>query len=106
MANFMTQDSDGSELEKRMVELQEQAKQWSVCLWMGKWLAWLPFKMLRKASSKEAIKKLKERGWNGHVNRDNERVAQAIATSGHWYRSLMSFLKKKLAPVHKTARKQ
>ncbi len=53
-----------------------------------------------RASSKRSDQKAQRTGLeNGHVNGDNERVAQAIAKQ-EWGDTViaMSFLKKKLAP--------
>ena len=69
------------ELEKRMVELQEQAKTVINLAVDGQVIGLIAIQDAPKASSKEAIKKLKERGLKTvMLTGDNERVAQAIAT--------------------------
>ena len=68
------------ELEKRMVELQEQAKTVISLSVDGQVIGLIAIQDAPKASSKEAIKKLKERGLKTvMLTGDNERVAQAIA---------------------------
>ena len=68
------------ELEKRMVELQEQAKTVINLAVDGQVIGLIAIQDAPKASSKEAIKKLKERGLKTvMLTGDNERVAQAIA---------------------------
>ena len=68
------------ELEKRMVELQEQAKTVISLSVDGQVIGLIAIQDAPKASSKEAIKKLKERGLTTvMLTGDNERVAQAIA---------------------------
>ena len=68
------------ELEKRMVELQEQAKTVISLAVDGQVIGLIAIQDAPKASSKEAIKKLKERGLKTvMLTGDNERVAQAIA---------------------------
>ncbi len=71
------------ELEKRMVELQEQAKTVISLSVDGQVIGLIAIQDAPKASSKEAIKKLKERGLKTvMLTGDNERVAQAIADVG------------------------
>ena len=68
------------ELEKRMVDLQEQAKTVISLSVDGQVIGLIAIQDAPKASSKEAIKKLKERGLKTvMLTGDNERVAQAIA---------------------------
>ena len=68
------------ELEKRMVDLQEQAKTVINLAVDGQVIGLIAIQDAPKASSKEAIKKLKERGLKTvMLTGDNERVAQAIA---------------------------
>lgn len=68
------------ELEKRMVELQEQAKTVISLSVDGQVIGLIAIQDAPKANSKEAIKKLKERGLKTvMLTGDNERVAQAIA---------------------------
>ncbi len=68
------------ELEKRMVELQEQAKTVINLAVDGQVIGLIAIQDAPKASSKEAIKKLKERGLKTvMLTGDNELVAQAIA---------------------------
>jgi len=68
------------EFEKRMVELQEQAKTVISLSVDGQVIGLIAIQDAPKASSKEAIKKLKERGLKTvMLTGDNERVAQAIA---------------------------
>lgn len=68
------------EHEKRMVELQEQAKTVISLSVDGQVIGLIAIQDAPKASSKEAIKKLKERGLKTvMLTGDNERVAQAIA---------------------------
>ena len=68
------------ELEKRMVELQEQAKTVISLSVDGQVMGLIAIQDAPKANSKEAIKKLKERGLKTvMLTGDNERVAQAIA---------------------------
>ena len=58
------------ELEKRMVELQEQAKTVISLAVDGQVIGLIAIQDAPKASSKEAIKKLQRTGLeNGHVNR-------------------------------------
>lgn len=68
------------ELEKRMVDLQKQAKTVISLAVDGQVIGLIAIQDAPKASSKEAIKKLKERGLKTvMLTGDNERVAQAIA---------------------------
>lgn len=68
------------EFEKRMVELQEQAKTVISLSVDGQVIGLIAIQDAPKANSKEAIKKLKERGLKTvMLTGDNERVAQAIA---------------------------
>ena len=68
------------ELEKRMVDLQEQAKTVISLSVDGQVIGLIAIQDAPKASSKEAIKKLKERGLKTvMLTGDNGRVAQAIA---------------------------
>ena len=68
------------ELEKRMVDLQEKAKTVISLSVDGQVIGLIAIQDAPKASSKEAIKKLKERGLKTvMLTGDNERVAQAIA---------------------------
>lgn len=68
------------ELEKRMEDLQKQAKTVISLAVDGQVIGLIAIQDAPKASSKEAIKKLKERGLKTvMLTGDNERVAQAIA---------------------------
>ena len=68
------------ELEKRMEDLQKQAKTVISLSVDGQVIGLIAIQDAPKASSKEAIKKLKERGLKTvMLTGDNERVAQAIA---------------------------
>ncbi len=68
------------ELEKRMVELQEQAKTVINLAVDGQVIGLIAIQDARRPAQKEAIKKLKERGLKTvMLTGDNERVAQAIA---------------------------
>ena len=68
------------ELEKRMADLQKQAKTVISLAVDGQVIGLIAIQDAPKASSKEAIKKLKERGLKTvMLTGDNERVAQAIA---------------------------
>ena len=68
------------ELEKQMVDLQKQAKTVISLAVDGQVIGLIAIQDAPKASSKEAIKKLKERGLKTvMLTGDNERVAQAIA---------------------------
>ena len=68
------------ELEKRMEDLQKQAKTVISLAVDGQVIGLIAIQDAPKASSKEAIRKLKERGLKTvMLTGDNERVAQAIA---------------------------